>query len=172
MKLFIKMTAITIYFNEIMECLSQEMIYKLEYACQAYIIELLILKNNEEEKGNTEKYNWLNIVNYQNRIQGIIDRMLNQRPLLESVITDYFVPEDVLMLRKFVDNYSIYVYNYTQEVCNIHWTHRSNTYNMFNPKLYSNMIFELGMDYYMNLHPQFVLNNLYHVNNTNNEILK
>ena len=32
--------------------------------------------------------------------------------------------------------------------------------------------FELGMDYYMNLHPQFVLNNLYHVNNTNNETLK
>lgn len=59
------MTATTIDVNFVMECLSQGMVDKLEYACQVYITELLILKKDEEEKGNVEQYSWLNITEYQ-----------------------------------------------------------------------------------------------------------
>ena len=38
-------------FNSIMACLSPEMIDTLQYACQAFIKELFILKKDEEEKG-------------------------------------------------------------------------------------------------------------------------
>ena len=42
--------------NIVISCLSQEMIDKLEYAIQALIKEFLILKNDEEEKGNKKTY--------------------------------------------------------------------------------------------------------------------
>lgn len=45
-------TTINFDFNIVTACLSQKMIDKLEYACQTVIQELLILKNDEEEKGN------------------------------------------------------------------------------------------------------------------------
>jgi hypothetical protein len=160
--------------------LSQEMIYKLEYACQAFIKELLILKKDEEEKGNVETYKWLNLVDNRGRIQhiqGIIERMFNTdnnpvTSVLASVVSDYFVPEDVVMLRRFVDDYYIHVYKYTQEKCdNIKWAHQ-NEYNIFNTELYSIMMFELGMYFYMNIHQKFVIYHLFHVIDNNDEQLK
>ena len=59
------MTSTPIDVNLVTECLSQGMIDKLEYACQTYITKLLILKKDEEEKGNVEEYSWLNIAEYQ-----------------------------------------------------------------------------------------------------------
>ena len=171
------MTSTPSYFNNVMAGLSQEMITKLEYATQTFIKELLILKNDEEEKGNTSTYSWLNIVDHRGRIQhiqGIIIRMFhNSNPeVLASVVSDYFVPEDVVMLRRFVDDYYIHVYKYTQEYCDIKWSNRTNTHNIFNTELYSNMMFEMGMYFYMNIQQKFVINQLYHVIDNNDEQLK
>ena len=163
-------------FNIVISCLSQKMIDKLEYACQTVIQELLVLKNDEEEKGNTKTYRWLNeTYKIRGRVQPItriIDEIfLHKSNILLSVISDYAVPEDVPMLRRFIDDYYIHVYKYTQENCDIKWTPRTNTYNPFNIELYSNMIFELGMYFYMNIHQNFVINQLYHTID-NNEQLK
>jgi hypothetical protein len=172
-----KMTTTPNYFDNVMACLSQEMIYKLEYATQTFIKELLILKKDQEDTGNKEPtYNWLNLVDHRGRIQhiqGIIERMFDNpnAALLASVISDYFVPEDVQMLRRFVDDYYIHVYKYTQEKCDNKWSNQTDTYNIFNPELYSNMMFELGMYFYMSIHQKFVINQLYHVID-NNEQLK
>ena len=160
-----------------MACLSQEMIYKLEYATQTFIKELLILKKDQEDTGNKEPtYNWLNLVDHRGRIQhigGIIERMFHNSnaAVFASVVSDYFVPEDVVMLRRFVDDYYIHVYKYTQEKCDNKWSNQTDTYNIFNPELYSNMMFELGMYFYMSIHQKFVINQLYHVID-NNEQLK
>ena len=164
------------YFKEITSCLSQAMTEKLQYACEAYIKELVILKTQEDEIGNVEKtYSWLNEVDQQgrpNHINRIIERMFDTSnvPLFSSVISDYFVPEDVPMVRTFVDKYYIYVYNYTQEGCDTLWTHRSNSYSIFHPELYSSLMFEMGMLFYMNLHQPFVINQLYHVIDTDNQL--
>jgi hypothetical protein len=171
------MTSTPSFFDKVMAGLSQEMIYKLEYACQAFIKELLILKKDQEDTGNKETYKWLNLVDDRGRIQhiqGIIERMFHNSnaEVLASVVSDYFVPEDVVMLRRFVDDYYIHVYKYTQEKCDIKWSNREDTYNIFNAELYSNMMFELGMYFYMNIHQKFVINQLYHVLDTNDEQLK
>ena len=171
------MTSTPSFFDKVMAGLSQEMIYKLEYACQAFIKELLILKKDQEDTGNKETYKWLNLVDDRGRIQhiqGIIERMFHNSnaEVLASVVSDYFVPKDVVMLRKFVDDYYIHVYKYTQEKCDIKWSNREDTYNIFNAELYSNMMFELGMYFYMNIHQKFVINQLYHVLDTNDEQLK
>ena len=171
------MTSTPSFFDKVMAGLSQEMIYKLEYACQAFIKELLILKKDQEDTGNKETYKWLNLVDDRGRIQhiqGIIERMFHNSnaEVLASVVSDYFVPEDVVMLRRFVDDYYIHVYKYTQEKCDIKWSNREDTYNIFNAELYSNMMFELGMYFYMNIQHKFVINQLYHVLDTNDEQLK
>jgi hypothetical protein len=171
------MTSTPSFFDKVMAGLSQEMIYKLEYACQAFIKELLILKKDQEDTGNKETYKWLNLVDDRGRIQhiqGIIERMFHNSnaEVLASVVSDYFVPEDVVMLRRFVDDYYIHVYKYTQEKCDIKWSNREDTYNIFNAELYSNMMFELGMYFYMNIHQKFVINQLYYVLDTNDEQLK
>ena len=171
------MTSTPSFFDKVMAGLSQEMIYKLEYACQAFIKELLILKKDQEDTGNKETYKWLNLVDDRGRIQhiqGIIERMFHNSnaEVLASVVSDYFVPEDVVMLRRFVDDYYIHVYKYTQEKCDIKWSNREDTYNIFNAELYSNMMFELGMYFYMNIQQKFVINQLYHVLDTNDEQLK
>ena len=174
------MTSTPSFFDNVLAGLSQEMIYKLEYATQTFIKELLILKKDKEDTGNKETYKWLNIVDDRGRIQhiqGIIERMfiMDNKPVasvLASVVSDYFVSEDVVMLRRFIDDYYIHVYKYTQENCDIKWTPRTNTYNPFNIELYSNMIFELGMYFYMNIHQKFVINHLFHVRETNDEQLK
>ena len=171
------MTSTPSFFDKVMAGLSQEMIYKLEYACQAFIKELLILKKDQEDTGNKETYKWLNLVDDRGRIQhiqGIIERMFHNSnaEVLASVVSDYFVPEDVVMLRRFVDDYYIHVHKYTQETCDVKWSNREDTYNIFNAELYSNMMFELGMYFYMNIHQKFVINQLYHVLDTNDEQLK
>ena len=51
-----KMALTPNYFTPVMASLSEEMITKLEYATQTFIKELLILKNDEEEKGNAATY--------------------------------------------------------------------------------------------------------------------
>jgi hypothetical protein len=164
------------YFTPVMESLSEEMIAKLEYATQTFIKELLILKNDEEEKGNTATYSWLNIVDHRGRIQhiqGIIERMFHNSnaEVLASVVSDYFVPEDVVMVRRFVDDYYIHVYKYTQENCdNIKWANRTNAHNIFNIELYSNMMFEMGIYFYMNIHQKFVINQLYNVIDNNAQL--
>ena len=157
--------------------LSQEMIVKLQYATQAFIKEFLILKKDQEDTGNTETYGWLNLVDHRGRIQhiqGIIERMFHNSndAVLASVVSDYFVPEDVVMLRRFVDDYYIHVYKYTQEKCDIKWSNRLNTYNIFNTELYSNHMFELGMYFYMSINQRFVIDQLYHVIDNNDEQLK
>lgn len=174
------MTSTPSFFDNVMVGLSQEMIYKLEYACQAFIKELLILKKDEEDTGNVETYKWLNLVDNRGRIQhiqGIIERTFNMdnnpvAAVLASVVSDYFVPEDVVMLRRFVDDYYMHVYKYTQETCDNIWSNRMNTYNIFNADLYSNMMFELGMYFYMNIHQKFVIYHLFHVLDNNDEQLK
>ena len=148
--------------------LSQEMFNKLEYACQALIKEFVILKKDQEDTGNTKTYSWLNLVDHRGRIQhiqGIIERMFHNSnaEVLASVVSDYFVPEDVVMVRRFVDDNYIHKHRYTQEQCdNIEWSDRVN---------YSNMMFELGMYFYMCIHQRFVINQLYNVID-NNEQLK
>jgi len=172
------MTSTPSFFNNVMAGLSEEMIAKLEYANQTFIKELLILKKDQEDTGNKETYKWLNLVDNRGRIQhiqGIIERMFHNSnaEVLASVASDYFVPEDVVMVRRFVDDYYIHVYKYTQENCdNIKWANRTNTHNIFNTELYSNMMFELGMYFYMNIHQKFVINQLYHVNDNNDAQLK
>jgi len=170
------MTSTPNFFNNVMASLSEEMIAKLEYATQTFIKELLIIKKDQEDTGNKKTYKWLNLVDNQGRIQhiqGIIERMFNNpvAAVLASVVSDYFVPQDVVMLRRFVDDYYIHVYKYTQEKCNIKWRNRMNTYNIFNTELYSNMMFELGIYFYMNIHQNFVIKQLYHTID-NNEQLK
>ena len=165
------------YFTPVMASLSEEMIVKLEYATQTFIKELLIIKKHQEDTGNTETYKWLNIVDERGRIQhiqGIIERMFANpvaAALMTSVMSEYFILEDVVMLRRFVDDYYIHVHKYTQEKCDIKWTNRTYMYNIFNIELYSNMMFELGIYFYMNIHHKFVINELYHVID-NNESLK
>jgi hypothetical protein len=164
------------YFTPVMASLSEEMITKLEYATQTFIKELLILKNDEEEKGNTATYSWLNIVDHRGRIQhiqGIIERMFHNSnaEVLASVVSDYFVPEDVVMVRRFVDDYYIHVYKCTQENCDsIKWANRTNAHNIFNTELYSNMMFEMGIYIYMNIHQKFVINQLYNVIDNNAQL--
>ena len=170
------MTLTPNYFTPVMASLSEEMIVKLEYATQTFIKELLIIKKDQEDTGNTETYKWLNIVDERGRIQhiqGIIERMFANpvaAALLMSVISDYFIPEDVVMLRRFVDDYYIHVHKYTQEKCDIKWTNRMYVYNIFNIELYSNMMFELGIYFYMNIHQKFVINQLYHVIDNNAQL--
>lgn len=167
--------------------LSQEMIEKLKYASETLVQEFLILKKDEEERGNVQQYNvqqynwlnvvdqkqysWLNVVDRRGRIQpivGIIGRMFaTNNATLASVISDYFVPEDVVMLRRFVDDYYIHVYKYTQEGCDNKWKDQ----NIFNQE-YSNTMFELGMYFYMNIHQKLVINQLYHGIDNNDKQLK
>ena len=95
------------YFTPVMASLSEEMIVKLEYATQTFIKELLIIKKDQEDTGNTETYKWLNIVDERGRIQhiqGIIERMFANpvaAALMTSVMSEYFILEDVVMLRRF-----------------------------------------------------------------------
>ena len=174
------MTATTIDVNFVMECLSQGMIDKLEYACQAYITELLILKKDEEEKGNVEQYSWLNIAEYQpeymtSPIQGLTEQMFVPRiepdRIRWSIISNHFVPEDVPILKSFSNNYYIHMYKYTQEKCEQSWKRRMLDYR--NKLLeYSNMVCELAMYLYMDLNENFVINNLYYDPDTNKPQLK
>lgn len=172
------MTLTTKEYTTITSCLTNEMIDKLEWVCTAYIKELLINKKYEDENGNTFKYDWLNLVdlpysdndsdhdtdsdndiNNQN-IQKIICEMFVQRngALLWPIVSEYFVPEDVEMLRRLSDNYYIHVYHYTQEACNINWSDHTNPHNINNPTKYSNMIFKMGMSFYMKMNQDFVRN--------------
>ena len=168
------MTSITIDdFNEIMACLSPEMIDKLQYACQAFITELLILKKDEEEKGNVEQYSWLNIENYTQALAGKMFIPRNETNDIKwSVISDYSTSEDVPMLRRFADNYYIRVCNYTQEACDKCWKDRLFMNHMNNPLKYPNMMFEMGMYLYMDLNEDFVIDNLYYDPDTNKTQLK
>ena len=107
-----KMTSTPSFFDNVMAGLSEEMVTKLQYATQTFIKELLILKKDQEDTGNKETYKWLNLVDDRGRIQyiqGIIERMFNMdntpiAAVFASVVSDYFVPEDVGMLRRFVDD--------------------------------------------------------------------
>ena len=172
------MTATTIEVNFVMECLSQGMIDKLEYAGNAYIKELLILKKDEEEKGNVEQYSWLNIAEYHyssNPIQSLVEEMFSPRDETNhvkwSVISDYSASQDIPMLRRFVDNYYIYVEKYTQEKCDNLWKRRLFMDHRNNPLNYPNMIFEMGLFIYMDLNTNFVGDTLQDLD-TNNEQLK
>ena len=168
-------------FNPIMACLSPEMIDKLQYACQAFIKELLILKKVEEEKGNKKTYSWLNIEEYQpeymtSPIQGLTEQMFCPRKKTNNirltVISDYSASEDVPMLRRFADNYYMRLYKYTQEMCDTFWKNRLFMDHMNNPLKYPNMMFEMGMYLYMDLNENFVIDNLYYDQDTNNAQLK
>jgi hypothetical protein len=166
-------------FNSIMACLSPEMIDKLQYACQAFIKELLILKKDEEEKGNVETYSWLNIEEYHyssNPIKELAQEMFCPREETEdirlSVISDYSASEDVPLLRRFVDNYYICVYKFNQERCETFWKNRLIMDHMNNPLKYPNMMIEMAMYLYMDLNTNFVIDNLYYEPDTNNTQLK
>ena len=158
-----------------MNCLSQAMSEKLEYACEAFIKELVILKTQEDETGDKETYRWLNIVDQRGRLRNfhahnILEKMFDRRTVLSSVITDYFVSDDVPMLKTFVDNYSIY----TDEIYTEDWW-RSITWADFFPDQYSNLVFEVGMNVYMKIHLSWVISNLrpsLHVIDTNTSSLK
>ena len=174
------MTSNTIYSNDVIACLSQEMIDKLQYACQVYITELLILKNHEEQKGNVEQYSWLNITEYQpeymtSPIQGLTEQMFVPRiepdKIRWEIISNHFVPEDVPILKHFSNNYYIHIYKYTQEMCEQSWKRRMLDYTN-NLLEYSNMVCELAMYLYMDLNEKFVTDNLYYDPDTNNTQLK
>ena len=153
------------YFKEVIAiaCVSDKMMEKMQYACEAFIKELVILKTQEDEKGNHHKYQWLNIVDTRgrvNHINGIIDGMFyipfhtlyspEKHDILEQILSDYFVPEDLPMVRRFVDTFYIYVYNYTQETCdNVNINHTSEA------------IFGRGMYFYMRMHHHVVINSLF-----------
>jgi len=166
-------------FNSIMACLSPEMIDTLQYACQAFIKELFILKKDEEEKGNVEQYSWLNIEDYHyssNPIQSLVEEMFSPRDETNdvkwSIISDYSASQDIPMLRRFVDNYYIYVEKYTQEKCDNLWKRRLFMDHRNNPLNYPNMIFEMGLFIYMDLNTNFVGDILYYDPDTNNAQLK
>ena len=165
------MTSTPVDFNEIMACLSPEMNDKLQYACQAFIKELLILKKDEEEKGNVETYSWLNIAEYQD-IKSLVEEMFVPREetndIKWSVISDYSTSEDVPMLRRFADNYYIREFKYTQEKCDNLWKRRLFMDHRNNPLNYPNMIFEMGLFIYMDLNTNFVGEILYYDPDTNN----
>ena len=156
----------------VMACLSREMIDKLEYACHAYIKELFVLKNNEESKGNVEEYSWLNIDNY--LVEELFSPRITTEEVRLSVISDYFVPVDLPMLKTFSENYYVHYFKNTQNDCEILWKRRmfgrKNT-----PLEYSNMVCELAMYFYMDLNEAFVIENLHIIvetNTTNNHQLK
>jgi hypothetical protein len=161
--------------TRIMSCLSQGMIDKLHYACQAYIKELLILKKDEEEKGNVKQYRWLNIAEYRyrsNPIRTLIDEMFSSRintpQLRVSVISDYFAPEDEDILKRFLNNYYIHVYKFTPK----RFEEESlNNPSEYLPSEYLNIICELAMYFYMELNENFVIENL-HIVDTNDNQLK
>ena len=163
-------------FNIVTACLSKEMIDKLEYACQTVIQELLILKNDEKEKGNKNTYSWLNIVDHRGRIPPItriIDTMFEifNLALLLSVISDYVDPQDVHMLKIFSDNYYIHKYKCSQAQCEQIWRYRLTcTPEDFNPTTYPTMMFKHGMYYYMQLNTEFVRHNLFNVLDNNNNV--
>lgn len=135
-----KMTSTPNYVKEIMACLPPTMIDKLEYACKAYTQELLIRKKDEDNKGNKKLYSWLN-----KYTAAVIPKMFGEinDPVLETIISDYFVPEDKYILRIFMNNYYAYVYNFTQETCDMQLNHQVNI---------PNKMFKLGMFSYMKLH--------------------
>ena len=163
-------------FNIVISCLSQEMIDKLEYAIQALIKEFLILKNDEEEKGNKKTYMWLNeTYKIRGRVQPIsriIDEIfLHKSNILLSVIYDYVAPEDVDMLKIFSDNYNIHKHRNSQEQCEQTWRRlRSTTPEDFNPTTYPIMMFKHGMYYYMQLNTECVRHNLFNVLDNNNNV--
>ena len=160
------MTTVSSFFKDIIACVSDEMLEKLKYACESFIKELLILQYNKENEGNYEEYEWLNIMDTRGRTQHI-NILINQMfiesndAVLSSVVSDYFVPEyeDVIMLKRFADNYYIKVYNYTQEMCDNKWW--NNYIDNNNITFYSNSIFEIGMCFYMKIHHEVVVNNLF-----------
>ena len=169
------MTSITIDSNEIMACLSQEMIDKLQYACQAFITELLIIKKYKEHKSKKQEYTYTWFTERDNNntgkithrtVSSIIDRMFHNSndALLLSVISDYAVPEDVPMLRRFMDNYYIHVYKVPQLTCDQLWRDRFiNNPDEFNSTTFPTMIFKHGMYYYTQLNTEFVRHNLFNV---------
>ena len=166
-------------FNSIMACLSPEMIDKLQYACQAFIKELLILKKDEEEKGNKKTYSWLNIEEYNyssNPIEELTQEIFCRREETDyirlMIISDYSASEDVPMLRRFADNYYMRMYKYTQEKCETFWKNRLIMDHMNNPLKYPNMMIEMAMYLYMDINPNFVIDNLYYDQDTNNAQLK
>ena len=162
------------YFKEVIACVSDKMLEKLKCSSEAFIKELLIDQHNKENEGNYKEYSWLNIVDTRGRVNHItiiIEKMFGDRndALLAPVISDYFVPtdEEVDMLRRFGDNYMIKVYKYTQNQCNNNW----NTYIKENPTLYSNKMVEMGMYFYMKIHQEVVVNNLFRgVDHTTNQL--
>ena len=170
-------------FNIVISCLSQEMIDKLEYAIQALIKEFLILKNDEEEKGNKKTYRWLNET-YKIRgrvnlcrvqpITRIIDEIfLHKSNILLSVISDYVAPEDVDMLKIFSDNYNIHKHRNSQEQCEQTWRRlRSTTPEDFNPTTYPIMMFKHAMYYYMQLNTEFIRHNLFNVVDNNKYLVQ
>ena len=165
-------------FNIVISFLSQEMIDKLEYAIQALIKEFLILKNDEEEKGNKKTYMWLNeTYKIRGRVQPIsriIDEIfLHKSNILLSVISDYAVPEDVDMLKILSDNYYIHKHRHTQEQCEGMWRRlRSTTPEDFNPTTYPIMMFKHGMYYYMQLNTEFVKHHLFNVVDNNKYLVQ
>jgi len=174
------MTSTQIDINNVKASLSQRMIDKFECVCQAYIKELLILKKDEEEKGNVEQYSWLNIAEYQPEymttpIQGLTEQMFVPRiepdKIRWSIISNNFIPEDVPILKNFSNNYYIHMYNYTQEKCEQSWKRRMLDYRN-NLLEYSNMVCELAMYLYMDLNENFVIDNLNYNPDTNKAQLK
>lgn len=171
-------TTINFDFNIVTACLSQKMIDKLEYACQTVIQEFLILKNDEEEKGNKKTYRWLNETykrgGVQQPITRIIDEIfLHKSNILLSVISDYAAPEDVDMLKIFSDNYNIHKHRNSQEQCEQTWRRlRSTTPEDFNPTTYPIMMFKHAMYYYMQLNTEFVRHNLFNVVDNNKYLVQ
>ena len=168
------MTSTQIDINNVKASLSQRMIDKFECVCQAYIKELLILKKDEEEKGNVEQYSWLNIVDQQGRshsIAGIIERMFfkNNYTLLLSVISDYMDPEEDVYIRRFLCNYAIYMYKYTVTGDQIITRCLTNIPDEFNP---TTMIFKYGMHHYMKINIPFVKHHLFNVVDNNKDLIQ
>ena len=160
----------------IMSCLPQGMIDKLHYACETYIKELLLLKKDEQEKGNVKPYRWLNIAEYRyrsNPIRSLIEEMFSHRintpELRLSVISDYFAPEDEDILKRFVNNYYIHVYRFTQKRFEESWTTRT-LGRINNPSEYLTIICELAMYFYMLLNERFVIENLDIVDTNKNQL--
>lgn len=165
--------------NPITARLSDEMINKLEWACTAYIKELIIKKKYEDENGNINKYKWLYIYDtsysendseseadsadsdwHHEHIQHVIYEMFHKRncALLWPIISDYFVQEDINMLRTLNDKYNIKVLHYTQEDCDKKWRNLINQGNINNPMNILNMIFKMEMYEYMQMNPNLLEN--------------
>lgn len=152
-----------------MENISNEIINKLEYACTALINELLIIKHYEDSNGNINKYKWLDILNTTysdnniNPILKVISKIFDNtnndvEKIITLVVSEYFSNEDLNMLRKFMDNYYIHLFNIKQEDCSSNWYNNHDPLKSLTFELHSKIIFEIAISFYMKICPKFVKN--------------